>query len=157
VSCARDFSVEPATLVWLPRGLAGKSGDPRLVALQRLLDGSGYDPAFPWSMRLLTTCSTPHRGSVRGIAPKEQAESLVDAPALWAGGTCSASSPNLSYFSSRRPLHRSSKSYPFFDRAGIGTLGSYNSSADFTDQRPAIYPHFAGRRASPLQSSAGRY
>jgi hypothetical protein len=46
--CARDFTVEPATLVRAARVLAAKepkfAAEIGLLALQRLLDGSGYDP-----------------------------------------------------------------------------------------------------------------
>jgi hypothetical protein len=46
--CARDFTVEPATLVRAARVLAAKepkfAAEIGLLALQRLLEGSGYDP-----------------------------------------------------------------------------------------------------------------
>jgi hypothetical protein len=46
--CAQDFTVEPATLVRAARVLAAKepkfAAEIGLLALQRLLDGSGYDP-----------------------------------------------------------------------------------------------------------------
>ena len=76
MSCARDFPVEPATLVRATRDFAVKelrfAAEIGLVALQRLLDGSGYDPAVSLSRRLLTISWMPHRGSVRGIGPKSR-------------------------------------------------------------------------------------
>jgi hypothetical protein len=46
--CARDFTVEPATLVRAARMFAAKkpkfAAEIGLLALERLLDGSGYDP-----------------------------------------------------------------------------------------------------------------
>ena len=46
--CARDFTVEPATLVRAARVFAAKepkfAAEIGLLALERLLDGSGYDP-----------------------------------------------------------------------------------------------------------------
>ena len=90
VSRARDFSVEPVTLVRAARDFAVK--EPRfaaeigLVALQRLLDGSGYDPAVSLVREapdhLLDAAS---RIGAQDCA-KEQAPSLVDAPLLFAPG-----------------------------------------------------------------------
>ena len=46
--CARDFTVEPATLVRAARVFAAKepkfAAEIGLLALQRLLEGSGFDP-----------------------------------------------------------------------------------------------------------------
>jgi hypothetical protein len=98
MSCARDFAVEPATLVRAARDFVVK--EPRfaaeigLVALQRLLDGSGYDPAVSLVEEALDhLLDAASRIGAQDWA-KEEAQSLVDAPALRAGGTCSASSPN---------------------------------------------------------------
>jgi hypothetical protein len=48
--CARDFTVEPATLVRAARDFAAKepkfAAEIGLLALERLLDGSGYDPGI---------------------------------------------------------------------------------------------------------------
>lgn len=49
VLCARDFPVEPATVIRAARDFAveepGFTAEIGLVALRRLLDGTGYDPA----------------------------------------------------------------------------------------------------------------
>jgi hypothetical protein len=81
---ARGTSGEPATLVRAARDFAVKeprfSAEIGLVALQRLLDGSGYDPAVSFVQEAL--------GHLLGAASrigapdwaKEQARSLVDGP-----------------------------------------------------------------------------
>ncbi len=84
VSCARDVSVEPATLVRAARDFAVE--EPRcaaeigLVALQRLLDGSGYDPTVSLVHEALDhLLDGASRIGARDWA-KERAQSLVDAP-----------------------------------------------------------------------------
>jgi hypothetical protein len=84
VSCARDFSVEPATLVRAARDFAVK--EPRFaaeigrVALQRLLDRSGCDPAVSLVEEALDhLLDAASRIGARDWA-KERAQSLVDAP-----------------------------------------------------------------------------
>jgi len=81
---AGDFSAESATFVRAARDFA--VNEPRfaaeigLVGLQRLLDGSGYDPAVSLVEEALDhLLDAASRIGARDCA-KEQAQSLVDTP-----------------------------------------------------------------------------
>jgi hypothetical protein len=82
--CARDFTAEPATLVRAARDLAAKepkfAAEIGLLALERLLNGSGYDPGVSLVQEAL--------GSLMGAASRigaedwarQQAQRLADGP-----------------------------------------------------------------------------
>jgi hypothetical protein len=82
--CARDFSAEPATLVRAARVFAAKEpkfvAEIGLLALERLLNGSGYDPG----VSLIQEAFVHLMGAASRIGvqdwARQQAQRLVDGP-----------------------------------------------------------------------------
>jgi hypothetical protein len=82
--CARDFTVEPATLVRAVRDLAAKepkfAAEMGLLALERLLNGSGYDPGVSLVQQAFGhLMGAASRSDVHDWA-RQQAQRLVDGP-----------------------------------------------------------------------------
>jgi len=150
VSCAREFSVEPATLVRAARDFTVKepkfAAEIGLTALQRLLEGSSHDPTVSLIREALDhLLDTASRISARDWT-KEQAQSLLDAPCspvrrhmqrvlaeslICKGRAHSSVARNRARFLTDRAPARSAriKAQPTSQTKG-----------------PAMYPHFEGRR-----------
>jgi hypothetical protein len=84
--CARDFTAEPATLVRAARDFAAKepkfAAEIGVVALVRLLSGSGYDPEVSLVQEALDhLLDAASRIGARNWA-MEQAQALVDGPVM---------------------------------------------------------------------------
>jgi hypothetical protein len=98
--CARDYAAEPATLVRAARDFAAKepkfAAEIGLLALERLLNGGGYDPEVSLVQEAFGHLmgAASRIGAGRGTGPGSRRSGSLTAPLLRTAGICNASWPN---------------------------------------------------------------